>query len=582
MDSQVLNLQEKVSVLLAHCFFKGDKMSVSKVGGLQSIRNLLRLLVVVFVVILILIISFAYSGFSYKQQEYSNNYHNRMVPLYEVERIGALLEEARAQLLLSMQHDPANAFADDHDHPTSLHTDMVRRNIEEVEQLWASFRTTPRGARAAQLADEFEVRFRDYIAEGVEPTLELLDIGEYHDANAIILLYVNPLFMASARAQSAMSNRLLEGAEEAYANMQARAGNLTFLLIGAGLFGTLLALVFAGYVIRSVNTGLTALSSLAERMSQGDLRVQENARQAPGELGVILTQFREARKQLRFTIQKLLSTSQELSKVSDRGAVIAEQARESVNLQKQETDMVATAMNEMNATVHEVAQHAENAAESAKNADEEAHRGSSVVADSVDSINLLANEVQDAAKVIQKLVEDANEIGSVVGVIREIADQTNLLALNAAIEAARAGDQGRGFAVVADEVRNLASRTQESTARIDEMIEQLQKAADNASRVMGRSVERAREGVTKADQAREALTNITHLISNMNEMNIQIASAAEEQSAVAEEMNLNLTRINEAADQTAEASDLTAQSSQDIAGLSRGVAEAASYFKTEN
>lgn len=560
----------------------GDKVSQGQsvqAKGLRSIRNQLRLLVAVFIVVVALIIVFAYQGFTYLQQEYNANYHNRMAPLYEVERVGALLEETRAQLLLAIQHDPTSPFAGDHDHPTSLHTNLVRRNIQQVEQLWASFRTKPRGPQAAQLADEFETAFRVFIEEGVQPTLELLDAREYHDANAVILLYVNPLFNASARAQSAMSNRLLEGAEEAYQAMQQRAGWLTGLLVGSGLLGILIAVGFAVLVIRSINVGLKALSSLAKRMSQGDFQIQANARQASGELGVILNQFRSARGQLRTIIEKLSATSHDLQDVSDRGSVIAEQARDSVSLQKQETDMVATAMNEMNATVHEVARSAETAAASAQDADEEAHRGSGVVAESVDSINQLAKEVQDAAGVIQKLVEDANEIGTVVEVISDIAEQTNLLALNAAIEAARAGEQGRGFAVVADEVRNLASRTQESTTRIDRMIEQLQKTADNASRVMTLSVERAHEGVAKADQASEALSNITRLISQMNEMNIQIASAAEEQSAVAEEMNMNLTRINEAADQTADASSLTAESSQDVARLARGVAEAADHFK---
>ncbi|SFX11325.1 methyl-accepting chemotaxis protein [Marinospirillum alkaliphilum] len=554
-------------------------MSVANARGLSSIRNLLRLLVVMFVLVVIAIISFAWSGFAYKQAQYSENYHNRMVPLYEVERIGALLEESRAHLLLAIQHDPTSPFANDHDHPTSMHTDRVRSNVREVERLWASFRTKPRGPLAARLADELEVRFREYIKDGINPTLDLLTAGEYYNANAQILLYVNPLFTASAQAQAAMSSRLLEGAEEAYELMQQRAQSLTLSLVLAGALGILLSLFFAIYVIRSINQGINALSSLAARMSEGDLRVAGNPKDASGELGIILQQFRNARNQLRTTVGSLLQSSHELGALSEKGSVIAEQARNSVQQQKQETDMVATAMNEMNATVHEVAQHAENAAESANHADDEAQRGSHVVAESVSSMNQLAAEVEDAARVIQELVQDANKIGSVVDVIRDIAEQTNLLALNAAIEAARAGEQGRGFAVVADEVRTLASRTQDSTTQINTMIAHLQQAAGNASRVMARSLDRAHEGVDKADEASKALSNITQLISNMNEMNIQIASAAEEQSAVAEEMNLNLTRINEAADQTADASEQTADSSRSIARLAHELQKTAAHFK---
>ncbi|MBE0506089.1 MAG: methyl-accepting chemotaxis protein [Marinospirillum sp.] len=554
-------------------------MSVHHARGPNSIRNLLYLLVVVFVLVVLTIISLAYTGFSYQQQQYSDNYNNRMVPLYEVERIGALLEESRAHLLLSIQHDPTSPFANDHDHPTSMHTNRVRDNLKEVERLWTSFASKPRGSLAAQLAADYRNTVTAYTREAVQPALELLDAGEYYQANAQILLYVNPLFINSSKAQAAMSNRLLQGAEEAYSTMMDRSQLLTLLLFAAGAVGILLAVGFAIYVIRSINQGINALSSLAERMSQGDLRVAENPRDASGELGLILQQFREARNKLRGTVESLLNNSNQLGELADKGSVIAEQARNSVQQQKLETDMVATAMNEMNATVHEVAQHAENAAISANTADEEAGQGRQVVTESVDSMNQLAAEVEDAARVIQDLVSDANEIGSVVDVIRDIAEQTNLLALNAAIEAARAGEQGRGFAVVADEVRTLASRTQESTTKINTMIAHLQQGAANASKVMARSLDRAHEGVDKAAQASKALDNITQLISSMNEMNIQIASAAEEQSAVAEEMNLNLTRINEAADQTADASEQTATSSHEIARLAHDLKATAGQFK---
>jgi methyl-accepting chemotaxis protein len=554
-------------------------MSVYQARGLNSIRNLLRLLVVVFVLVVLTIISLAYTGFSYKQQQYSDNYNNRMVPLYEVERIGALLEESRTHLLLSIQHDPASPFANDHDHPTSLHTNRVRSNMQEVERLWVLFDSKPRGPLAAQLAADFRNTITAYSRQAVQPALELLDAGEYYQANAQILLYVNPLFISASKAQAAMSNRLLQGAEEAYSTMLERSQLLTLLLLASGAIGILLAVGFAIYVIRSINQGINALSSLASRMSQGDLQVAGNPRDASGELGIILQQFREARNQLRVTVESLLNNSNQLGELADRGSVIAEQARNSVQQQKLETDMVATAMNEMNATVHEVAQHAEDAALSASNADEEAGQGRQVVTESVDSMNQLAAEVEDTARVIQELVNDANEIGSVVDVIRDIAEQTNLLALNAAIEAARAGEQGRGFAVVADEVRTLASRTQESTTKINTMIAHLQQGAANASKVMARSLDRAHEGVDKAAQASKALDNITQLISSMNEMNIQIASAAEEQSAVAEEMNLNLTRINEAADQTADASEQTAASSHEIARLAHDLKATAGRFK---
>lgn len=554
-------------------------MTPRSTQGFYSLRSQLKLLVALFCLVAIVIIGLAYSGFAYKQQQYANNYHHRMVPLYQVERIGALLEEARAQLLLSMQHDPAGAFAHEHDHATSMHTDRVRHNLQEVERLWRSFRDTPRGPRAAQLADQFEQAFQRYIQEGVQPALRLLDQGQYHQANSHLLRSVNPLFVHSAQAQAAMSARLLEGAEEAYAQMQQRAFALTSGLLATGFIGLLIALAFSFYVSRTLTLSIAALSSLAARMAKGDLRVAGQSVEVRGELGEILEQFRLARSALGQTVHQLLDSSHQLGSLAEQGQVIAEQTSRSVGEQKEETDMVATAMNEMNATVHQVAQHAEDAAQSAQQADKVTRQGHQVVQQSASSIQDLATQVEQANQVIQALVADADEIGSVIDVIRGIAEQTNLLALNAAIEAARAGEQGRGFAVVADEVRSLASRTQESTEQIRSMIIQLQEGAQEASVAMETSLQQARIGAEQSHQAGQALDEITQLISSMNNMNLQIASAAEQQSAVAEEMNINLSRINEAADHTAEAAAQTAQSSQDIAQLAQQLQKSAQRFQ---
>ncbi len=233
--------------------------------------------------------------------------------------------------------------------------------------------------------------------------------------------------------------------------------------------------------------------------------------------------------------------------------------------QRLETTQAATAMNEMTATVQEVARHADDAAASTQEADEQASEGRRLVEETAEAIRILSGEIENAAAAINTVEQDSANIGGVLDVIRGIAEQTNLLALNAAIEAARAGEQGRGFAVVADEVRTLASRTQASTEEIQGMIERLQSGTGQAVNVMKHSTEKARNTVEQAGQAGAALERIAMAVTRINEMNTQIATAAREQSSVAEEINGNVNTINTISESTARSAQQTAGSSDKLA-----------------
>lgn len=297
------------------------------------------------------------------------------------------------------------------------------------------------------------------------------------------------------------------------------------------------------------------------------------------EMGTLANSARKVQENMSSVISTLLTASQQAADSAENLADISGKALNNVGTQQSQTDQVAAAIHQMAATAQEVSQNAQAAAGSAKDADKQAQSGHQVVQSTIDTIELLANEVDQAASVIQVVAEDSNCIGGILDVIRGIAEQTNLLALNAAIEAARAGDQGRGFAVVADEVRSLAQRTQESTEEIQQMIEKLQSGIRDAVTVMSSGKSQVIESVDKATETGQALANIEQAVSAIKDMNTQIASAAEEQSAVAEEINKSVTAISHATEITVENSTTIEHVSDEVAQLSNQFKQIASRFK---
>lgn len=350
------------------------------------------------------------------------------------------------------------------------------------------------------------------------------------------------------------------------------------LVIGAVV---LVSLLIATPVIVSAITGNLnqVVSSLKEMAAGGGDLTQRLESRSNDELGELALWFNRFVEQLQNVIAELKETSMQLSASASEVNNITGETSQQVARQESETDLVATAINEMAATVQEVASHASNAANATQEADMEANSGRDIVTNTVDAIDALSGGLNNAAEVIQKLESDSQEIGTVLDVIRGIAEQTNLLALNAAIEAARAGDQGRGFAVVADEVRTLASRTQESTQEIDQMIEQLQNGSRDAVKVMEASREQAGDLVIQAAKAGESLQSITLAVNNITDMNLQIASATEEQSNVASEIDSSIVTIRDISIETARGAEQANVSSEEMVKLADKVQKLVNQFK---
>ncbi|MFJ4498197.1 MULTISPECIES: methyl-accepting chemotaxis protein [Pseudomonas] len=275
---------------------------------------------------------------------------------------------------------------------------------------------------------------------------------------------------------------------------------------------------------------------------------------------------------LQAGIERLAGSAQSLSAVT-------EQTNLEVNSQKEETEQVATAMNQMTATVHDVARNAEEAALAAQTADDKVESGQQVVRQSMARIEQLADSATSASSSIESLSAEIQNIGTVLEVIKSVAEQTNLLALNAAIEAARAGEQGRGFAVVADEVRALARRTQQSTEEIERLVSALRAAAQSSVQQIRSSGELVKLAVSDALQTESALGSIAAAVSLIQQMNQQIAAAAEEQSSVAEEINRSVTQIRASADHSSVAMRGNAASSVELAQLGGELRSMVGHFR---
>jgi methyl-accepting chemotaxis protein len=338
-------------------------------------------------------------------------------------------------------------------------------------------------------------------------------------------------------------------------------------------FGCLIA-VFAALVLSTLYVKiippLQSLGASLKDLHQGN---GDLTRRLPhtgnDEVGRIVAEFNAFLNMLEPLMREVVLATEKTRGSVEQVSAVTAQTREGVFKQQTETDQVATAMNEMSATVQEVARNAAHAAAAAGQADSEAKRGQAVVDQAVGSITVLANDVEKAAGVIQQVGSDSENIQKVLEVIRAIAEQTNLLALNAAIEAARAGDQGRGFAVVADEVRTLATRTQEATEEIRHIIERLRGGAQQAVEAMEQGRSQARTSVEQATQAGQALHAIAQAVGTINDMNAHIASAAEEQSAVATEIDRNILAISKVADETTLRAQQTTERTEDLARLTR-------------
>ena len=341
-------------------------------------------------------------------------------------------------------------------------------------------------------------------------------------------------------------------------------------VIGALIAVSLLTVLLAWMLIRSIVAPIRQAVDVAEQVAAGDLGTPISSH-GTDETGRLLTALSIMQTSLRETLQRISDASTQLAAAANQMKQSTHQDAGRLQQQHNEIEQAATAVNEMTVAVEEVARNAVSTSDSTRQSTQQASQGQARVIETLDSIQAMSADAGTALQQVQTLAEQSREIGKVLDVIRAIAEQTNLLALNAAIEAARAGEAGRGFAVVADEVRALAHRTQQSTREIEQMIGRVQGDTEGVVQSMHGNSQRVAQTLSLAEQAGIALAEITRAMEQIHERNLVIASASEEQAAVAREVDRNLLNIRDLSLQSADASTRTSATSQELSQLAAGL-----------
>ena len=359
--------------------------------------------------------------------------------------------------------------------------------------------------------------------------------------------------------------------------LEAKRVQMVLLVAALVLVFLLIGYLYGGFYV-STRTTLKGFGKTLGQVAAGDMtvKVNVNSKDELGELGQV---FNGTVAKIRDLIELVGQTVVEVERQADRVELVSGESSQAVNAQRGQIEQVATAMNQMSATAQEVARSAAAAVDSAQSVNNETVSGRAMVESQVGSIQRLASEIDQSVSVINQLAADSASISRVLEVIKGIAGQTNLLALNAAIEAARAGEQGRGFAVVADEVRNLAKRTHQSTEEIEQMIGRLQNGVGATVTAMNGSHQMVENTVSQSASVQQALENILGAVGMIVDQNQQIAAAAEQQTAVAHDIDMNIVEINQAGERTAEGAVQTEQASRQLSDQVSRLKELISAFR---
>ncbi|OLQ94691.1 chemotaxis protein [Vibrio ponticus] len=496
--------------------------------------------------------------------------------MQHTERTGRILDElgsARSALLLAFQHDPSSKFAKMHDHPTQFHIEQIQDSLSNLHRIVDDeLLTSPLTQQEQNVVQQLAQTLDAITDQGFTPAIAELEKQNFDRANLILLTKINPLFSKTYQFTEEFLNIQRQEGLQNFELAEQNTQDFIIVFSAIAAFALLVITSVAVIIVRRVNHAVELLETSSSQIAQGDLTQRINLK-GNDEFAHIAESVNQIVADFQHVVKTNRDSISQLARASEENSVVASQAKQNIISQQEQTTQVAAAINQFTATVHEVAQSANSAAEASEQADLAAASGKVVVEESIQMIENLSTDLHESVNAMHVLAQHSEEIGKVVDVIQDISEQTNLLALNAAIEAARAGEQGRGFAVVADEVRTLASRTQESTKEIMETIQRLQQGSRDSTQRLEKGADNASVTVEKAQEAGHSLEQIKASVDQITAMNTQIATAAEEQSLVTEDINTNISSISELANQTADGAEQSTEATLELAKLAETLRE---------
>jgi len=437
--------------------------------------------------------------------------------------------------------------------------------VDNARKAQASYAALPAGPQEAALYKTFATTLDNYL----QAQNEMLELSRQNKLDEMRSLINSRIKEGTDQMGEQLNQLIAINAADARSASKAAGEHYSSAIAGivaVAVLAALLTIVLALLLTRSIVTPLNKALNAAQVIAGGNLRqaIEVDGKDEPARL---LQALAEMQASLRRTIEQIAGSATQLASASEELSAVTEEASRGLQQQNNEIEQAATAVNEMTAAVEEVARNAVSTSEASRKSTQAAREGRDRVVETVDAIQTMTHDVQSTSVMIEGLATQGRDIGKVLDVIRAIAEQTNLLALNAAIEAARAGEAGRGFAVVADEVRALAHRTAQSTQEIEKMVAGIQNGTGDAVESMQQSNQRTQSTLELARAAGVALEQIAESINQINERNLVIASASEEQAQVSREVDRNLVNIRDLATQSAAGANQTSAASHELSRL---------------